>query len=88
MDNAPKYVSSYFTKSSANIIEQVRTNGNQICLGDITIQHQASYYGHRGGKGNLGKHLTTEHRANMSMANSGKDKWCDNLAKVKSLIDY
>ena len=39
MDNAPKYVSSYFTKSSANIIEQVRTNGNQICLGDITIQH-------------------------------------------------
>ncbi len=61
MDNVPSYVSSYFTKWSANIIDHVSTIGNQICLSDLTIQHLASYYGHRGGKGNLGKHLTAEH---------------------------
>ena len=72
MDNVPSYVSSYFTKWSANIIEHVSTIGNQICLSDLTIQHLASYYGHRGGKENLGKHLTAEHRANISMALSGK----------------
>ena len=68
MDNVPSYVSSYFTKWSANIIEYVSTIGNQICLSDLTIQHLASYYGHRGGKGNLGKHKTADHRANISMA--------------------
>jgi len=61
MDNVPSYVSSYFTKWSANIIEYVSTIGNQICLSNLTIQHLASYYGHRCGKGNLGKHRTAEH---------------------------
>ena len=93
MDDVPSYVSSYFTKWSANIIEYVSTIGNQICLSDLTIQHLASYYGHRGGKGNLGKHLTAEHRANISMAISGKvstgrlNKWRDNLASAKTCID-
>ena len=93
MDNVPSYVSSYFTKWSANIIKYVSTIGNQICLSDLTIQHLASYYGHRGGKENLGKHLTAEHRANISMAISGKvstgrlNKWRDNLASAKTFID-
>ena len=51
MDNVHNYVSSYFTKWSANIIKHVSTNDNQISLIDITIQHLASFYGHRGGKG-------------------------------------
>jgi len=98
MDDVPNYVSSYFTKWSANIIEYVSTIGNQICLSDLTIQHLASYYGHRGGKGNLGKKKTEEHRANISAGNLGKknnihgrpiqvDKWIDNLARVKMFID-
>ena len=33
MDNVPSYVSSYFTKWSANIIEYVSTIGNQNALG-------------------------------------------------------
>jgi hypothetical protein len=72
MDNVHDYVSSFFRKWSANIIEYVSTIGNQISLSDITIQHLASFYGHRDGKGNLGKHQTAEHRANISMALSGK----------------
>jgi hypothetical protein len=102
MDNVPSFVSSYFTKWSANIIEHVSTIGNQICLSDLTIQHLASFYGHRGGKGNLGKEETADHRANISMALSGKekltgkvfsgrpvedDKWRDNLASAKTFID-
>ena len=90
------YVSAYFTKWNAYIIEYVSTIGNQICLSDLTIQHLASYYGHRGGKANLGKHRTAEHRANISMALSGKVftgrpvqvyKWMDNLAIAKTFID-
>ncbi len=102
MDNVPSYVSSYFTKWSANIIEHVSTIGNQMCLSDLTIQHMACFYGHRGGKGNLGKKKTADHRANISMALSGKeklpgkvfsgrpvqdDKWRDNLASAKTFID-
>ena len=71
MDNVPDYVSSYFTKWSANIIEQSITNDDQISLIDITIQHLASFYDHRGGKGNLGNKLTAERRANMNMALPG-----------------
>ena len=72
MDDVPSYVSSYFTKWIDNIIKHVSTIGNQICLSDLTIQHLASYYGHRGGKGNLGKKKTEEHRANISAGNLGK----------------
>ncbi len=37
MDNVPDYVSSYFTKWSANIIEYVSTIGNQICLSAVWL---------------------------------------------------
>ena len=55
--------------------------------------HLARYYGHRGEKGNLGKHRTAEHRANISMALSGKvsagrlNKWIANLANCKTFTD-
>jgi len=73
----------------------VSTIGNQICLSDLTIQHLASFYGHRGGKGKLGKHQTAEHRANISMVLSGKVftgfrvqdvKWIDNLENCKTFF--
>jgi hypothetical protein len=76
MDNVPSYVSSYFTKWSANVIEYVSTIGNQICLSDLSIQHLASFYGHRGGKGNLGKHCKPR-----------VDEWIDNLTRAKTVID-
>ena len=44
------HVSAYITKWNAYIIEYVSTIGNQICPSELTIQHLASYYGHRGGK--------------------------------------
>jgi hypothetical protein len=38
-----KYVSAYFTKWNAYVIEFVSTIGNQICFSDLfTIQHLAS----------------------------------------------
>ena len=91
------YVSAYFTKWNAYIIEYVSTIGNQISLSDLTIQHFASFYGHRGGEGNLGKEKTAEHRTNISMALSGKvkvitdrqvqvDEWIDNLARANREI--
>jgi hypothetical protein len=89
MDNVPSYVYSYFTKWSANIIEYVSTIGNQIISpNDITIQHLASYYGHRGGKENLGQKLTEEHRAKISAGRvqSKHVKWLANLSKVKTFI--
>jgi hypothetical protein len=81
MDNVPSYVSSYFTKWSANIIEYLSTIGNQICLSDLTIQHLASFYGHRGGKGNLGKCKV------FSGCPVQDVKWRDNLASAKTFID-
>ena len=87
------YVSAYFTKWNAHIIKYVSSIGNQICLSELTIQHLASYYCHRGGKGSVGKKKTAEHRANISMALSGKvstgrlNKWIDNLASAKTFID-
>jgi hypothetical protein len=48
MDDVLEYVFSYFTKWSAKTAEYVSTNHIQICTSDITIQHMASYNGHRG----------------------------------------
>jgi len=42
----------------------------------------ASYNGHRGGKGNLGKKKTAKQCANMHLSN----KWNDNLESVKLFI--
>ena len=81
MENVPSYVSSYFIRWSANIIEYVSTIGNQICLRDLTIQHLASFYGHRGGKGNLGKRRVFSSRPVQDV------KWRDNLASANTFID-
>jgi hypothetical protein len=90
MDNIPEYISSYFTKWSANIAEYVSTmNDIQICASDITIQHMASFYGSREGKGNLDKDKLSEHCAHMSKALSGKvftTEHCAKISKGKSNI--
>jgi len=99
-----KFLTTYLSNWNGEIVKYVNSIGNRIInTYDITIQHLASYYAHRGGKGNLGKHLTAEHRANISMALSGKViaaehranvgrpvqdvKWRDNLASAKTFID-
>ena len=56
---------------------EVSTNDIHICTSDITIQHMASFYGYRGGKGNLGK-------TRVIVLND--DTWMDKLASVKSFI--
>jgi hypothetical protein len=80
---------------NGEIIKYLNSIGNQIISpNDITIQQLASYYGHTGGKGNLGKTRTEEHRANNSAGQLGKkrvkpndDEWLANLSKVKTFID-
>jgi hypothetical protein len=52
---------------NGEIIKYLNSISNQIISTyDITIQQLASFYGHIGGKGNLGKEKTEEHRANIS----------------------
>ena len=99
-----KFLTTYLSNWNGEIIKYLNSIGNQIISTyDITIQQLASYYGHTGGKGNLGTHLTAEHRANISMALSDKVittehranvgrpvqdvKWRDNLASAKTFID-
>jgi hypothetical protein len=78
-----KFLTAYLSKWNGKIIKYLNSIGNQIISpNDITIQQLASYYGHTGGKGNLGKKRTEEHRANISA-----DKWNDNLARAKTFID-
>jgi len=61
--------------------------GNQISSTyDITIQQLASYYGHTGGKGNLGKKRTKEHRANISAGNLGKKETEEHRANISAGI--
>jgi hypothetical protein len=86
---------------NGEIIKYLNSIGNQIISTyDITIQQLASYYGHTGGKGNLGKKRTEEQRANISAGKLGKKrtmggkavhpaqdvKWRDNLASAKTFI--
>jgi hypothetical protein len=67
------------SKWNGEIIKYLNSIGNQIISpNDITIQQLASYYGHTGGKGNLGKKKTEEHQANISAGNLGKKR---NLGK-------
>jgi hypothetical protein len=62
-----KYLTTYLSNWNGEIIKYLNSIGNQIISTyDITIQQLASYYGHIGGKGNLGKKKTEEHRANIS----------------------
>jgi len=61
-----EYLTAYLSKWNGEIIKYLNSIGNQIISpNDITIQQLASYYGHTGGKGNLGKKKTEEHRANI-----------------------
>jgi hypothetical protein len=59
--------------------------GNQIISTyDITIQQLASFYGHTGGKGNLGKKRTEEQRANISLGNLGKKRTEEQPANISA----
>jgi hypothetical protein len=91
-----KFLTAYLSNWNGEIIKYLNSIGNQIISpNDITIQQLASYYGHTGGKGNLGKKRTEEHRANISagwkvsvaQVQSDMDKWNDNLARAKTFID-
>jgi hypothetical protein len=93
-----KFLTTYLSNWNGEIVKYVNSIGNQIISTyDITIQQLASYYGHTGGKGNLGKKKTEEHRANISAGQLGKKrtedqrvqdvKWRDNLASAKTFID-
>jgi hypothetical protein len=74
-----EYLTAYLSKWNGKIIKYLNSIGNQIISpNDITIQQLASYYGHTGGKGNLGKKKTEEHQANISAGNLGKKR---NLGK-------
>jgi hypothetical protein len=44
----------------------------------------ASFYGHTGGKGNLGKKRTEEHRANISAGNLGKQRTEEQRANISA----
>ena len=88
-----EFLTDYLSKWNDKIIKYLNSIGNQIISpNDITIQQLASYYSHTGGKGNLGKKKTEEHRANISagilvaLVKSNDDKWLANLSKVKTFI--
>ena len=91
-----KFLTTYLSNWNGEIIKYLNSIGNQIISTyDITIQQLVSFYGHTGGKGNLGKKRTEEHRANISagwkvsvaQVQSDMDKWNDNLARAKTFID-
>ncbi len=88
-----KFLTTYLSNWNGEIIKYLNSIGNQIISTyDITIQQLVSFYGHTGGKGNLGKKRTEEQRANISAGNLGKKrteehKWNDNLARAKTFID-
>ena len=75
MGNVLEYVSLYFTKWSATTAQYDSTNHIQICTSTsgVTIQHMASYNGHRGGTGNFGKNKTAKHCATISKACFGQE---------------
>jgi hypothetical protein len=54
----------------------------QVSCNDLTVQHLAEYFAHRGGKGNLGNVLTAEVRAKISKAMTGKKHTAETCAKI------
>ncbi len=60
----------------------------QVSCSDLTVQHLAEYFSHRGGKGNLGKVLTAEVRAKISEAMMGKRKnhTAESIAKISEAM--
>ena len=78
-----KFLTAYLSNWNGEIIKYLNSIGNKIISpNDITIQQLASYYGHTGGKGNLGKKKTEEHRANISAGNLGKKKTEEHRANI------
>jgi hypothetical protein len=83
IDEIPKSVFSYYTKWSDFIATDASCRcGIQISGSDITIQHLTVYFSHRGGKGNLGKKRSANHRAKISKAKMGKKLSADHRAKI------
>ena len=57
---------------------------SQFSFSDITVQHLAEYFAHhRGGKGNLGKENTADHRAKISEAMTGKERSAETRAAME-----
>ncbi len=95
-DEIPKSVFSYYTKWSDFIVRYASIRYCfQFSFSDITVQHLAEYFAHRGGRGNLGKKRYAETRAKMtgkehsaetrakiSKANLGKKRTADHRAKT------
>jgi hypothetical protein len=82
-DKIPKSVFNYYTKWSDFIAKDASCRcGFQISVSDITIQNLTEYFAHRGGKGNLGKKLSPEHRAKISEARTGKKRSATTRAKI------
>jgi hypothetical protein len=87
IDKILKSVFSYFTKWSYFIaIDACCRCGFQISVSDITVQHLTVYFAHRGGKGNLGKKHSAEHRAKISEAMTGKKHSAEHCAKISEAM--
>ena len=87
IDKIPKSVFTYFTNWSDNIAKDASCRcGFQIIVSDITVQHLTVFFAHRGGKGNLGKEKTADHRANISEAMTGKEKTADHRANISEAM--
>ncbi len=75
MDDVPASEFSYYMKWGYFIAECASSRyGIQSSGSDITVQHLAEYYAHRGGKGNLGKEKTAVHCVIISKAHKGQKK--------------
>jgi hypothetical protein len=80
-----EFLTAYLSKWNGEIIKYLNSIGNQIISpNDITVQQLASYYSHTGGKGNLGKKRTEEHRANISAGNLGKKRTEEHRANISA----
>jgi hypothetical protein len=83
-----KFLTTFLSNWNDEIIKYLNKRGDQInSTYDITIQQLASYYGHTGGKGNLGKMKTEEHRANISagkVRKKNKPKTKEHLANISA----
>jgi hypothetical protein len=76
-------VLSYYTNWSYFIAEYASDRYNiRLSCSDLTVQHLAEYFAHRGGKGNLGRVLTAKTCAKLSKAMMGKKHTLESRAKM------
>jgi hypothetical protein len=76
-------VLSYYKKCSYFIAKYASDRYNiQLSCSNLTVQHLAEFFSHRGGKGNLGKVLTAETCAKISVAMTGKKHSAKSRAKM------